>query len=131
MKSKIIAVLLIAVFAARLLYAQDPYDPNYQNLKETGQLPPTPDPEPYSGPIPTMGVLGNHAPGTGLLIPLDGTFTLAMAQNDDGSSGPFALPFTFCFYDNNATDFYINNNGNVSFGASFYHFTPSGFPPLS
>jgi len=128
MKSKIISIILIVVFAMGFLYAQDPYDPNYQNLKETGQLPPTPDPEPYIGPIPTMGVLGNHTPGTGLLIPLDGTFTLAMAPNDDQSSGLIALPFTFCFYGNNQIDFYINNNGNVSFGAPYYQFTPSGFP---
>ncbi len=129
MKRKVFAIFLIAIFSTGYLYAQvNPNDPNYQIDKAAGNLPLTPDPVPYNGPIPTMGVLGNHAPNSGLLIPLDGTFTLAMAPNDDGSAGPFSLPFTFCFYGNNETGFYINNNGNVSFGGPYWQYTPSGFP---
>lgn len=49
-------------------------------------------------------------------------------RNDDGSTGLISLPFTFCLYGQNWTDVYINNNGNVSFGAPYGTFTASGFP---
>lgn len=128
MKSKIYAIIFIAIFSVGDLFAQvDPNDPNYQNLKETGQLPPPPEPGPMAEPIPTMAQ-SPSAPGAGLVIPLDGTFIQAMLPNDDNSAGPIALPFTFCFYSNNETSFYINNNGNVSFGASYSQYSPSGFP---
>lgn len=49
-------------------------------------------------------------------------------RNDDGSTAVINLPFTFCLYGTNWTQVYINNNGNVSFGAPYGTFTASGFP---
>jgi gliding motility-associated-like protein len=49
-------------------------------------------------------------------------------RNDDDSSPLIQLPFNFCLYGTNWTDCYINNNGNVSFGAPYGTFTASGFP---
>ncbi len=62
------------------------------------------------------------------LVPLDSTFTLAMLPNDDGSSGSISLPFAFDFYGNQYDSVIINNNGNVSFLAPYYTFTPNAFP---
>jgi gliding motility-associated-like protein len=70
------------------------------------------------------------------LLPVDNTFSIAeftngtapQYRNDDGSTAQKALPFTFCFYGTNFNNFFINNNGNVSFGASYTTFTSTGFP---
>ncbi len=50
---------------------------------------------------------------------------------DDGTTQTaIPLPFTFCFYGNNYTSVWINNNGNITFGAGpgFGGFTATGFP---
>lgn len=62
------------------------------------------------------------------LVPLDSTFTLAMLPNDDGSSSNISLPFTFDFYGNEYNSVIINNNGNISFLAPYFTFTPNSFP---
>ena len=62
------------------------------------------------------------------LVPLDSSFIIAMAPNDDGSTASIPLPFSFNFYGTNYTSLFINNNGNVSFGTSYGTFTASGFP---
>lgn len=49
-------------------------------------------------------------------------------RNDDFSSPNIALPFNFCFYGQNQASCYINNNGNISFGAPYGTFSASGFP---
>ncbi len=73
--------------------------------------------------------LVNAAP---LLTLADGSFgELAMSSNDDGSSSLLNLPFTINFYGNTFNDFYINNNGNVTFGSPRSTFTPSPFPITS
>ena len=64
----------------------------------------------------------------GCIQPLDGSYTLAMAPNDDGSTGLIPLQFPFCFYGTSQTDMYINNNGNISFGASYGTFSSNPFP---
>lgn len=72
----------------------------------------------------------------GLLIPLDGSFTVVpfsgysppLYRNDDGSSGAIPLAFPFCFYGTNYSSVYINNNGTVSFGGPYSDYTPTGFP---
>lgn len=58
----------------------------------------------------------------------DGTYTLAMGPNDDGSSALLPLPFTFQLYGNNYTSCHINNNGNLTFNGAFGGFTAAGFP---
>jgi nidogen-like/PEP-CTERM motif-containing protein len=50
----------------------------------------------------------------------------ANGRNDDGYSGPVNLGFTLNFYGQSYTQFYINNNGNVSFGAGISEYVPSG-----
>src|SRR5690242_20488423 len=47
-------------------------------------------------------------------------------RNDDGFSGPIVLPFTVNLFGNSYTQFWINNNGNVSFNNGISSFTPSG-----
>ncbi|MFT5049726.1 MAG: hypothetical protein ACI8QZ_001119 [Chlamydiales bacterium] len=74
---------------------------------------------------------------TTLCVPLDDTHTVVDMSNgvgpcelnDDGSS-VIALPlqFSFDFFGTAQTDLFINNNGNVSFGASFSNFSAYGFP---
>lgn len=64
----------------------------------------------------------------GLLFPLDGSYTLAMGPNDDGSTGEIPLGFDFQFYGETYNSVFINNNGNLSFGAAYPNFTSTGFP---
>lgn len=69
--------------------------------------------------------------GCGCYQAPDATYTLAMAPNDDLSTGLLAIPFTFCLYGTNYTTLYINNNGNISFGTSYGTFSSSPFPSPS
>jgi gliding motility-associated-like protein len=50
--------------------------------------------------------------------------------DDSPPAGPFEvqIPFTFCFYDQQYTSFFINNNGNITFDAQYTTFTSTGFP---
>ncbi|MFZ4574739.1 MAG: nidogen-like domain-containing protein [Phycisphaerales bacterium] len=68
----------------------------------------------------------------GLLFPFDSGntagWTQSMSRNDDGSSSQIALGFDFCFYEQNKSAVYINNNGNISFSSPFGSFTSTGFP---
>ena len=55
--------------------------------------------------------------------------TAPLYRNDDGSSPAMTLPFTFCFYgDTLNSNVYVNNNGNISFGASYTTFSGVAFP---
>jgi len=47
-------------------------------------------------------------------------------RNDDGFSGPINLGFTLSFFGNSYTQFWANNNGNISFNNGIAAFTPSG-----
>lgn len=47
-------------------------------------------------------------------------------RNDDGFSGPIDLSFDLNFFGRTYSQFYINNNGNVSFGAGISAFVPTG-----
>jgi len=50
--------------------------------------------------------------------------------DDSPPAGPFQvqIPFSFCFYDQQYTSFFINNNGNITFDAQYTTFTSTGFP---
>ena len=73
------------------------------------------------------------------MVPLDGSFTVAEFTNgvppdyrtDDGATALKILPFTFCLYGTNYSGFYINSNGNISFGAPYYSYTSASFPSNS
>jgi hypothetical protein len=47
-------------------------------------------------------------------------------RNDDGYAGPTNLGFSLAFFGNTYTQFYANNNGNISFGNGISSYTPSG-----
>lgn len=47
-------------------------------------------------------------------------------RNDDGFSGPLNLGFTLNYFGTNYNSFYINNNGNVSFGSGISDYVPTG-----
>jgi hypothetical protein len=47
-------------------------------------------------------------------------------RNDDGFSGPKNLGFTLNFFGTPQTQFFVNNNGNISFGNGISAFTPAG-----
>lgn len=53
---------------------------------------------------------------------------LAMQPNDDGSSNELSLNFTANFFGNQFSSFYVNNNGNITFGSPLSAFTPEAFP---
>jgi hypothetical protein len=52
--------------------------------------------------------------------------------NDDWSTAGITLPFKFCFYGDtmgtSTVPLFINNNGNISFGAAYSVFTAVPFP---
>lgn len=49
-------------------------------------------------------------------------------NGDDGSYGPINIPFQFYLYGQYWNTFYININGNVSFGNFYGTFSSTGFP---
>lgn len=53
---------------------------------------------------------------------------LAMAKNDDNSSNLLDLGFDANFFGTTYNNFYINNNGNITFNAPVSSFTPTAFP---
>ena len=123
----LITVLMIA-FSAQLSGQVDPSDPNYAEMKASGQfVQPDQVPAPLA-PVSTMRQIENPDRAAGLLIPRDGTFSLAMAPNDDQSSGLITLPFTFCLFGDQYTSCYINNNGNISFDGPYGTYSSTGFP---
>jgi gliding motility-associated-like protein len=52
-------------------------------------------------------------------------------RNDDGFTNSIPIPFNFCLYGTTWNSLFVNNNGNVSFGASYSTFTAQGFPNAS
>ncbi|MDD4309957.1 MAG: hypothetical protein PHO32_06215, partial [Candidatus Cloacimonetes bacterium] len=53
---------------------------------------------------------------------------ISFSGTDDGFSSAIAIPFEFNFYDAIHNTFFINNNGNISFGEPYSTYNPSGFP---
>ncbi|MEO8086003.1 MAG: PKD domain-containing protein [Bacteroidota bacterium] len=49
-------------------------------------------------------------------------------RNDDWSTDAIVLPFNFCFYGQTVNSVYLNNNGNISIGATYATFTANSFP---
>ena len=65
---------------------------DYQHLKLSGEV---------SALNHTQYAVENtHSFKTANYLPVDSTFTLAIAPSDDGSSDSIMLPFNFCFYGN-------------------------------
>ncbi len=53
---------------------------------------------------------------------------LAMQPNDDGSSSSLDLPFEVNFFGGTYNNFFVNNNGNITFNSSLGGYTPNPFP---
>lgn len=53
---------------------------------------------------------------------------LAMNPNDDSSSNLLDLPFALNFFGTTYNQFYVNNNGNITFNNPVSSYTPSPFP---
>lgn len=49
-------------------------------------------------------------------------------RNDDESTSEIALPFSLNFFGATYSSFFVNNNGNVTFGQALGDFTPEPFP---
>lgn len=50
----------------------------------------------------------------------------ADGKNDDGYRGPIDFGFTLPFFGTDYTQFYANNNGNISFGGGISSYVPDG-----
>jgi hypothetical protein len=133
-------------FFSHVVFGQlKPANPGQGSMKAKGQIAIPQQVHPVE-PIPAIVSSGHRvnsggpkSPANGgLFVPLDGTFTQVYFTHDplatpgyscdDGYTDAIALPFTFCFYGTNESQFYINNNGNVSFNGGYYDFTSTGFP---
>ncbi|BAN34264.1 hypothetical protein SCD_n00415 [Sulfuricella denitrificans skB26] len=51
---------------------------------------------------------------------------VGFSRNDDGYSGPIPLGFSLLFYGTVYTQFWANNNGNISFNGGISSYTPFG-----
>ena len=112
-----------------------------KNYLFTDAIAPTTPPLKYSGPERSPSSICS------CMITLDSTFSYvpfvsygsdpttavygATGMNDDASSIPLTLPFSFNFYGTMRTQVYINNNGNVSFNMPYSQFTANPFPDAS
>lgn len=127
MKKRVFFVFLIFSIICFNSFGQtsiNPFSKEYQQLKMSGQIP-QPQNVNFTGIYPELKYSGGKS---GLLIPLDGSFSLALSANDDGYTALMNLPFSFTFYGDLLSEFYINNNGNISFGSPYSAYTPAGFP---
>ncbi len=131
--------LICFTFLSLSLFAQNEVvigSPEYQKLKSEGNL------DGYilrleeSSFTPKAGAKYKPSPTSGdpkssicdCYVAPDASYTLALAPNDDGSSSVINIPFTFNFYGQNYTSFYINNNGNITFGGGLYNYSSNAFP---
>ncbi|MCB5255753.1 MAG: T9SS type A sorting domain-containing protein [Candidatus Cloacimonetes bacterium] len=133
MKKKRILVLLLILTAASLCAQAIPYPVDsreYSDFKQNLIGSPAAEPEAISRQDESQwqALKYEQQSRNGLLIPLDDSFTLAMSGNDDSSSSVIGLPFVFDFYGSMQSQFYINNNGNVSFGNRYSTYSSYGFP---
>ena len=94
---------------------------------------------PSSGWIAAVGLCMTLAASNAQAIPLltfdsldNGGFgDLAMLPNDDGSSSLLNLPFDINFFGNVYHNFWVNNNGNITFEGPVSAYTPNPFPVSS
>ena len=79
-------------------------------------------------------------------IPRDNTWQIGQFDGSGGSGGPgtapdyrnddwatlaIPIPFNFCFYGRQINEFFLNNNGNISFDTAYSTFTAKPFPDTS
>ncbi len=105
----------------------------YKNLKATNQLEGVDlvfNPSVFSTEenIVVSTPNSTKASGCDCYVEPDGTYTLALAPNDDGSSAEIFVPFDICFYGQTYNSFFINNNGNITFESALSTFSATAFP---
>lgn len=126
--TKIIFTTILAMMIVNFSFSQvDPSSAEYQSMKEKGLIEQPQQVVPAEPITPILPVETGER-FNGLFVPLDGSFTGPLSYCDDCYFGPFTLPFTFCFYGTNYNQFYINNNGNVSFEGGYGSYSSTGFP---
>ncbi len=143
--SRVIACLFL-ILTGTGVWAQneimDMTPERYRELKQAGQLPPKfhwggsmaapvvkPKPAPDPGKPAKPGVQkGGNVNACNCWLAPDGSYSLAMPPNDDGSSAQIVLPFQYNLYGQLFNTCYINNNGNISFDNAYFTFSSSGFP---
>ncbi len=54
--------------------------------------------------------------------------TQFLEANDDSSTNALPLPFSINFFGQNFNQFFVNNNGNITFAAPLGSYTPEPFP---
>jgi gliding motility-associated-like protein len=143
---KLFTTSLLFLTGAILSFSQNPVSipvAQYDSLKRNGLLDMSvqykiviPYKENTEKPKPPVSTTGGQAKTNNVycFIPPDPqTYSTppSFINLDDGGAGPFALPFTFCFYGDNFNSFYINTNGNITFNGIFGTYTPVGFPNAS
>jgi len=130
-------LLLLLIFVLNSTLAQQnqipkPTDSRYEEMKRKGLIPLPNQHSPSSESLKHYEANNNlnnlKVQDGGLIIPLDGSFSLAMPANDDSYTSEIPLQFNFSFYNQIFTSLYINNNGNLSFDSPYYNYTPYGFP---
>ena len=57
--------------------------------------------------------------------------TIPTFHSDDGGVGPIPLSFSMNFFKTSYKEIFINNNGNVSFGANFFSYVPDPLSTIS
>jgi hypothetical protein len=73
---------------------------------------------PASSLIPSTGLYTDSIGG--------GIGNSVLARNDDGYTGAIDLGFTLNFYGSSYTQFFINNNGDVTFQTGYSSYVPEG-----
>lgn len=148
--SKMFVAVLCALFAQVTLVAQTVEVKSwkeYETMKQRGFVPAWNEgarlkmeaSRAAEKPVRSLDVIGNLKDvGTSCncLQAIDDTFqvvpfTAGVApeyRNDDGSSPMISFPFDFCYYGTTYNSCYINNNGNISFGAPSTSFSAQSFP---
>ena len=77
--------------------------------------------------LATTFIAANLPPVRGAVVRTDDGFTLnTLGAIDDDPSASSSLGFTINFFGTSYSDVYVNNNGNVTFGAPSTTFDPSG-----
>ena len=132
---KLFLILLMSL-TTKIIISQVLVDsPLYNQLKASGQLgtvnvlsnPSISLKDPIKNKKPKP-VNQEKANACNCYVEPDGTYTLAMLPNDDGSSTYIPIPFSFNLYGTNYTGIYINNNGNITFNGPMAIFSASAFP---
>lgn len=109
-------------------------DTEYEKLKAKGDLDPNVNYQIIMTKVPEgvhMSPKSERAGGCACYQPHDASYTLAMAPNDDGSTGLIPIPFNFCLYGSSYNAMYINNNGNITFDVAYGTYSAVGFPSAS